>query len=85
MAQMKKKSLLWRLRNFVLTLAAVLFVVYVFLPCFTSSFDVLQRMSDSLEKNGIDPSRYYYTDVEQVKEAELYLDSIFKKTNNTGD
>jgi hypothetical protein len=42
-------------------------------------------MSDSLEKNGIDPSRYYYTDVEQVKEAELYLDSIFKKTNNTGD
>ena len=85
MKQKKKNSLLLRLKNFILTLAAALFVVYVVLPYFTGSFAVLQRMSDSLEKNGIDPSRYYYTDVEQVKEAELYLDSVLKKTNNTGE
>lgn len=85
MAQKKKNSLLRRLRNFVLTLAAALFVVYVFLPYFTSSFAVLQRMSDSLEENGIDPSRYYYTDVEQVKEAECYLDSVLEKTESSDD
>ncbi len=33
-------------------------------------------MSQYLENNGIDPTRYYYTDVVQVKEAENYLDIV---------
>lgn len=50
--------------------------VYVFLPFLTDSFEILHHMSEYLDENGIDPTRYYYTDVEQVKEAELYLDSV---------
>jgi hypothetical protein len=34
---------------------------------------ILHRMSQHLTENGIDPTRYYYTDVEQVKESENYL------------
>lgn len=50
--------------------------VYVFLPFLTNSFAILGSMSAYLDENGIDPTRYFYTDVEQVKEAELYLDSV---------
>jgi hypothetical protein len=32
-------------------------------------------MSDLLDTSGIDPTRYYYTDVEQVWEAERYIES----------
>jgi len=70
------KSLPQRLRNFILTLGALLLFVYGFLPLLTNSFEVLNRMSQYLDENGIDPTRYYYTDVEQVKEAEEYLDSV---------
>ncbi len=49
------------------------FFVYGFLPFLTKSFSVLDQMAVSLEENEIDPSRYYYTDVSQVKESELYL------------
>jgi hypothetical protein len=69
-------SLPQRLRNFILALGAVLLFVYGFLPLLTNSFQVLSRMSQYLDENGIDPSRYYYTDVEQVREAEQYLDSV---------
>lgn len=70
------KSLPLRLRNFILSLGALLLFVYGFLPFLTHSFEVLSRMSQYLDENGIDPTRYYYTDVEQVKEAEEYLDSV---------
>lgn len=70
------KSLPQRLRNFIITLGAVLLFVYGFLPLLTNSFEVLTRMSQYLDENGIDPTRYYYTDVEQVREAEQYLDSV---------
>ena len=76
-----EKSLLHRLRNFVVLFGAALLFVYVFLPFLTDSFNVLTRMSAYLDKNGIDPSRYYYTDVEQVKEAEEYLDSVLNNEN----
>jgi len=72
------KSLSHRLRNFIAACAAVLFFVFVFLPFLTSSFDILGRMSAYLDENGIDPSRYFYTDVEQVSEAEQYLESVLK-------
>ena len=71
-------SLPHRLRNFVFSLGVALLFVYVFLPLLTRSFDTLSSMSDYLDKSGIDPTRYYYTDVEQVKEAELYLESVLK-------
>lgn len=56
---------------------ALLFV-YGFLPLLTSSFDILSTMSEYLDENGIDPTRYYYTDVEQVAEAEHYLQSVLE-------
>ena len=70
------KSLFHRLRNFTVILGGVLFFVYVFLPFLTDSFAILSSMSAYLDENGIDPTRYYYTDVEQVIEAEQYLDSV---------
>ena len=69
-------SLQQRVRQFIIILGALLFFVYGFLPLLTNSFEVLGRMSQYLDENGIDPTRYYYTDVEQVKEAEQYLDSV---------
>ncbi len=70
------KSLLHRFRTFIVLLGGVLLFVYVFLPFLTDSFAILSSMSAYLDENGIDPTRYYYTDVEQVKEAEQYLDSV---------
>ena len=70
---MNEKSLSERLRNFALATGAALAFVYVFLPLLTSSCGILHRMSVYLDHNGIDPTRYYYTDVEQVKEGEEYL------------
>ena len=69
-------SLPQRLRKFIITFGALLLFVYGFLPFLTNSFTVLNRMSQYLDENGIDPTRYYYTDVVQVKEAEEYLDSV---------
>ncbi|MBE1425678.1 hypothetical protein H4684_002335 [Desulfomicrobium macestii] len=70
---MTEKSLPVRLKNFVLTMGAALAFVYLFLPFLTNSCGVLSRMSSYLDDNGIDPTRYYYTDVAQVKEGEDYL------------
>lgn len=70
------KSLPQRIGKFILTLGALLLFVYGFLPFLTNSFTVLGSMSQYLDDNGIDPTRYYYTDVEQVREAEEYLDAV---------
>jgi len=70
---MNPKSLPIRLRNFVLTLGSLMVFIYVFLPMLTNSCPILHRMSVYLDNNGIDPTRYYYTDVEQVKESERYI------------
>ena len=72
------KSMAQRLCNFVVALGVAVLFVYVFLPYLTRSFGVLNQMSQYLDDNGIDPSRYYYTDVEQVQEAEQYLDSVLE-------
>ena len=85
MAPKADKSLLHRLRNFTVILGGVLLFVYVFLPFLTDSFAILSSMSAYLDENGIDPTRYYYTDVEQVKEAEQYLDSVLNTPYATGD
>ena len=73
---MIEKSLFDRIIKFILTLTLIFAFVYGLLPLLTGSFDVLNRMSQSLEESGIDPSRYYYTDVEQVMEAEQYLRTV---------
>ncbi|SHO49494.1 hypothetical protein [Desulfopila aestuarii] len=62
-----------KIGNFAASLGACLIFVYVFLPFLTESVTILNRMSQYLDNNGIDPTRYYYTDVEQVKESEEYL------------
>jgi hypothetical protein len=61
------------------SLSVCLFFVYVFLPYLTESVGILNQMSQYLENNGIDPTRYYYTDVVQVKEAENYLDIVLNQ------
>lgn len=70
---MTEKSLSERLKSFTLVLGAALAFVYLFLPLLTTSCGILNRMSMYLDDNGIDPTRYYYTDVVQVKESEDYL------------
>ena len=70
------KTLPLRLRDFFFTLACGLFFFYVLLPYITSTVPVLRQTSILLEKHDIDPSRYYYTDVEQVAEGEAYLRSV---------
>ena len=72
----KVTSILKRVGKFVASLSVCLVFIYVFLPYLTSSVGVLNRMSQYLESNGIDPTRYYYTDVAQVKESENYLDTV---------
>ncbi|MFV0437306.1 MAG: hypothetical protein ACK5PS_07945 [Desulfopila sp.] len=69
-------SLTRRWARFVLLLGLTLLVVYGILPLLTRSVPILAEMSAELDSNGIDPSRYYYTDVEQVAEAEQYLHSV---------
>jgi hypothetical protein len=62
-----------------MVLGTALVFVYVFLPLLTNSFGILHRMSVYLDRNGIDPSRYYYTDVEQVQEGEDYLRMVLRQ------
>lgn len=75
---MPKKSLATRIRHFILALGTVLALVYVALPLLTNSYDILQRMSVHLENTGIDPSRYYYTDIEQVNESVRHIQQVFE-------
>ncbi len=70
---MAEKSWVLRLGSFTVALGACLIFVYLLLPLLTNSCGILHRMSVYLDANGIDPTRYYYTDVEQVAEAEQYL------------
>ena len=76
---MNEKSLAVRLKNFVLATGTALAFVYLFLPLLTNSCGILHRMSVYLDNNGIDPTRYYYTDVDQVQEGEEYLRSVLEK------
>lgn len=70
---MKREPFRTRLRNFVVAFGATCAVIYVVLPALTHSCGILHRMSMYLDENGIDPTRYYYTDVEQVAESVDYL------------
>jgi hypothetical protein len=72
---MENKSLPIRIRNFLIALGSVMVFIYGFLPLLTDSCPILHRMSVYLDNNGIDPTRYYYTDVEQVHESERYIRS----------
>ncbi|MFH1156144.1 MAG: hypothetical protein V1793_20245 [Pseudomonadota bacterium] len=73
---MNGKNLWHRTLKFILAAGLTLSLIFGLLPWLTGSVTVLHRMSMSLEENGIDPSRYYYTDVEQVIESEQYLRTV---------
>lgn len=75
---MDGKNLLNRTFKFVLVLGVMLTLIYGLLPWMTVSFDMLNRMALSLEETGIDPTRYYYTDVPQVLESEQYLRTVLE-------
>jgi hypothetical protein len=75
----KETSMLRKVGKLAVSLSVCLIFIYVFLPYLTESVGILNRMSQYLESNGIDPTRYYYTDVAQVKEAENYLDTVLNQ------
>lgn len=75
----RASSLLRRLYSFTAVLGLLLAFVYGGLPLLTDSVDILHRMSRVLSEQDIDPSRYYYSDVAQVREAELYLQLALDK------
>lgn len=75
-------SLPYRCGKFALIFGLVCLFIYGFLPLLTGSVGILSKMAGYLDDNGIDPTRYYYTDVEQVKEAELYLQSVLSSAAN---
>ncbi|WP_321494920.1 hypothetical protein [uncultured Desulfobacter sp.] len=70
---MNSKNFLGRIVKFILVMGSTLVLIYGVLPMLTSSVGILNRMSVYLADNGINPTNYYYTDVEQVAEAEQYL------------
>ncbi len=70
--------MLRKIQKFVVYIGACFLFIYVFLPYLTKSVGILDRMSIYLENSGIDPTRYYYTDVVQVKESENYLNSVLR-------
>lgn len=76
---MIQKYLPARITKFIVSLGLSLTFVYVLLPMLTGSCAILNRMSLYLDESGIDPTRYYYTDVEQVKESEQYLRTVLGK------
>lgn len=67
-----------RLIRFLVAFGLTLTFVYGVLPAVTKSVPILSRMHSYLNQNGIDPSRYYYTDVEQVAEGERYIANAIK-------
>ena len=75
---MSEKNLSTRIRQFMVTAGLMFSFVYLFLPLLTKSCTPLQHMADCLQETGIDPSRYYYTDVEQVQEGESYLRTVLE-------
>ncbi len=67
-----------RLIRFLMAFGLTLAFVYGVLPAVTNSVPILSKMHSYLSQNGIDPSRYYYTDVEQVAEGEKYIENAIK-------
>lgn len=80
---MVSRNLAQRIGMFIVTFGLLVSFVFVLLPLLNNSCSPLNRMSAYLDSNGIDPSRYYYTDVEQVKEAENYLRSVLTDRKTT--
>ncbi len=66
---MNEISLRVRVRRLIIGAIAMLFFAIVFLPALTRSCDKLEYMAQVLEEDNIDPSRYYYTDIEAVGDA----------------
>ncbi len=76
MPQTTQRNLPRRLCSFITLFGALLIVIYGVLPQITDSVGILHRMSLVLSEHNIDPSRYYYSDVLQVRESELYLETV---------
>lgn len=67
-----------RLFRLALALGGLLLFANILLPALTRSCEPLQRMAQVVEDNDIDPSRYYYTDVEAVGEAVHTIDNSLR-------
>lgn len=75
---MKDMTLGRRMSRLALALGGLLLFAQVLLPALTRSCEPLQRMAQVIEDNDIDPSRYYYTDVEAVGEAVHTIDNSLR-------
>lgn len=82
METLRQQPLSQRIGKFILVLCTVLVFVYGVLPLVTSQVPILDRMRSYLDNNGIDPTRYFYTDVEQVAEGERYLRQAIRENDN---
>ena len=65
-----------RLFRFALAVGCALVFSNVLLPALTRSCDRLERMAAALEDNGIDPSRYYYTDPQRKHAADDRMNTV---------
>lgn len=87
-AETYQQPLSVRLRRFFIGLLLLLGSVYVILPAITKSVSVLHTMSIYLQHNGIDPSRYFYTDIEAVTDAENHMEEVMQdasRSNRAGN
>lgn len=76
---MDEISIFKRITRFIVVISLTLTIIYGILPWLTNSFDVLNHMSQSLDESGINPTSYFYTDVEQVFESEQYLQIVLDR------
>ena len=67
-----------RLCRLAVAIGCALLFSNVMLPALTRSCDRLERMAAVIEDSGIDPSRYYYTDVAAVGEAIHAIDNSLR-------
>ncbi len=77
---MNKASFSIRVRRLLLGLVAMVVFSNVLLPALTRSCDKLEYMATVLDERDIDPSRYYYTDIEAVSEANQNISDTLRFT-----
>lgn len=75
---MSQQPLFLRFGKLLLGIAVIVLFSTVLLPTLTRSCDKLAQLSAMLEEKEIDPSRYYYSDVDKVGDASQELSNTMR-------
>jgi len=75
---MSQQSLTVRFGKLLLGISAIVLFSTVLLPSLTRSCDKLAQLSAMLEEKEIDPSRYYYSDVDKVGDASQEMSNTMR-------